>query len=85
MNDRARSSETNHADALTRAEIAGAPFFSAALLEDEVPYAATLRSTPTERFAANPINITAMMRVGGRQTKEALARAAAAVLRRSAP
>ncbi|HRE44332.1 MAG TPA: ParA family protein [Terricaulis sp.] len=85
VNDRARSSETNHADALTRAEIAGAPFFSAALLEDEVPYAATLRSTPTERFAANPINITAMMRVGGRQTKEALARAAAAVLRRSAP
>ena len=42
-----------------------------------------LRSTPMERFAANPINVTAMMRVGGRPAKEALAQAAASILRRS--
>lgn len=85
VNDRTRSGETGDADALTRAEIAGAPFFGAALLPEEVPYAAVLKSTPTERFAANPINITALMRVGGRPAKEALTRAAAAILRRSAP
>jgi chromosome partitioning protein len=85
VNDRTRSSETGDADALTRAEIAEAPFFGSALLPEEVPYSAVLRSTPTERFAANPINVTAMMRVGGRPAKEALTRAAAAILRRSAP
>ncbi len=85
VNDRTRSSETGDADALTRAEIAGAPFFSGALLPEEVPYSAVLKSAPSDRFAANPINVTAMMRVGGRPAKEALARAAAAILRRSAP
>jgi len=82
VNDRTRSGETGDADALTRAEIAGAPFFSGALLPEEVPYSAVLRSAPSDRFAANPINVTAMMRVGGRPAKEALARAAAAILRR---
>lgn len=85
VNDRTRSGETGDADALTRAEIHNAPFFGQALLPDEVPYSAVLRSTPTERFAANPINVTAMMRVGGRPAKEALARAAAAILRRAGP
>jgi chromosome partitioning protein len=85
VNDRARSGESRDADTLTRAEIGGAPFFGAALVPDEIPYAAALRSAPTERFAANPINVTAMMRVGGRPAKEALARAAAAILRRAAP
>ena len=85
VNDRTRSSETGDADALTRAEIAGAPFFSGALLPEEVPYSAVLKSAPSDRFAANPINVTAMMRVGGRPAKEALPRAAAAILRRSAP
>ena len=83
VNDRTRSGETGDADTLTRSEIQNAPFFGAALLPDEVPYSAVLRSTPTERFAANPINVTAMMRVGGRPAKEALARAAAAILRRA--
>jgi hypothetical protein len=41
-------------------------------LPDEVPYSAVLRSAPTERFATNPINVTAMMRVGGRPAKESL-------------
>ena len=85
VNDRTRSGETGDADALTRAEINNAPFFGSTLLPDEVPYSAVLRSTPTDRFAANPINVTAMMRVGGRPAKESLARAAAAILRRAAP
>ena len=85
VNDRTRSGETGDADALTRAEISGAPFFGTALLPEEVPYSAVLKSAPSERFAANPINVTAMMRVGGRPAKEALARAAAAILRRSTP
>ncbi|MGD9979899.1 MAG: AAA family ATPase [Hyphomonadaceae bacterium] len=85
VNDRTRSGETGDADTLTRAEIQNAPFFGGALLPDEVPYSAVLRSAPTDRFAANPINVTAMMRVGGRPAKEALTRAAAAILRRAAP
>jgi chromosome partitioning protein len=85
VNDRTRSGETGDADTLTRNEIAAAPFFGSALLQDEVPYSAVLRSAPSERIAANPINVTAMMRVGGRPAKESLARAAAAILRRAAP
>jgi len=84
VNDRTRSSETGDADALTRNEIQAAPFFGAALLPEEVPYSAVLRSAPTERIAANPINVTALMRVGGRPAKEALTRAAASILKRSA-
>jgi chromosome partitioning protein len=83
VNDRTRSGETGDADALTRNEISGAAFFSGALLSEEIPYSAVLRSAPTERFAANPINVTAMMRVGGRPAKEALTRAAAAILKRA--
>jgi chromosome partitioning protein len=83
VNDRTRSGEIGDPDAITRNEIAAAPFFGAALLEEEIPYSAVLRSAPTERIAANPINVTAMMRVGGRPAKEALTRAAAAILRRS--
>lgn len=83
VNDRTRSGETGDADALTRAEIQNAAFFHSALLPVEIPYSAVLRSAPMERFAANPINVTAMMRVGGRPAKEALAGAAAAVLRRA--
>lgn len=84
VNDRTRSGETGDADALTRAEIANAPFFTSALVPVEIPYSAVLRSAPMERFAANPINVTAMMRVGGRPAKEALTRAAAAILHRAA-
>ena len=83
VNDRTRSGETGDADTLTRNEIASAPFFGSALLADEVPYSAVLKSAPTDRIAANPINVTAMMRVGGRPAKESLARAAAAILKRA--
>lgn len=83
VNDRTRSGETSDADTLTRNEISGAPFFGSALLPDEVPYSAVLKSAPSDRLAANPINVTAMMRVGGRPAKESLTRAAAAILRRA--
>lgn len=83
VNDRTRSGETGDADALTRGEISAAPFFSGALLVEEIPYSAVLKSAPSDRLAANPINVTAMMRVGGRPAKEALTNAAAAILRRA--
>lgn len=83
VNDRTRSSETGDADALTRNEISAAPFFGSALLPFEIPYSAVLKSAPMDRFAANPINVTAMMRVGGRPAKEALTLAAAAILQRA--
>jgi chromosome partitioning protein len=85
VKDRTKSSESGDADAITRAEIGNAPFFGSALLPVEIPYSAVLKSAPTDRFAANPINVTAMMRVGGRATKEALTQAAAAILQRAAP
>ncbi|MGE0595456.1 MAG: AAA family ATPase [Hyphomonadaceae bacterium] len=84
VSDRTRTQDAD-ADAITRGEIEAAPFFGSALLTEEIPYAGALRSAPTDRFAANPINVTAMMRVGGRSVKERLAHAAAAVLRRAAP
>ena len=84
VNDRTRAQTPDTADALTRAEIAAAPFFGAALLPEEVPYAGALRAVPSEKIAVNPINVTAMMRMGSRPVKEALVRTAAAVLRRSA-
>jgi chromosome partitioning protein len=83
VNDRTRSGETGDADTLTRSEIGAAPFFGQALLEDEIPYTAVLKSVPTDRVVANPINVTALMRVGGRPAKEALTRAAASILRRA--
>jgi chromosome partitioning protein len=84
VNDRTRAQTPDTADALTRAEIAAAPFFGSALLPEEVPYSGALRAVPSEKITVNPINVTAMMRMGSRPVKEALVRAAAAVLRRSA-
>ncbi|MES1203553.1 MAG: AAA family ATPase [Pseudomonadota bacterium] len=83
VNDRTKSDVNGDPDALTRLEISRAPFFGAALLEDAVPYSGALRATPADRYAPNPINVSAMMRVGARPVKEALARTAAAVLRRA--
>ncbi|HWA01504.1 MAG TPA: AAA family ATPase [Caulobacterales bacterium] len=85
VNDRTRAESGGDPDAMTRAEISQAPFFGAALLEEAVPYSGALRSTPADRYAANPINVTAIMRVGGRQVKEALARSAASILKRAGP
>jgi chromosome partitioning protein len=84
VNERTRLGDRGNADALMRTEIGEAPFFGAALLPVEAPFSVLLRSAPGERITANPINATAMMRVGGRAAKEALAQAAAAILRRAA-
>lgn len=83
VNDRTRAQTPDTADALTRAEIAAAPFFGSTLLPEEVPYSGALRAVPSEKIAVNPINVTAMLRMGSRPVKEALVRTAAAVLRRS--
>ncbi|GAM99248.1 chromosome (plasmid) partitioning protein ParA [alpha proteobacterium U9-1i] len=83
VNDRTRAQTPDTADALTRAEIIAAPFFGSALLPEEVPYSGALRAVPSERITVNPINNTAMVRMGSRPVKEALVRTAAAVLRRS--
>lgn len=84
VNDRTRAQTPDTADALTRAEITGAPFFGAALLPEEVPYSGALRAVPTDRVVTNPVNTTAMMRIGSRAVKESLVRTAAALLRRAA-
>jgi chromosome partitioning protein len=84
VNDRTRAQTPDTADALTRAEIAAAPFFGQALLPDEVPYSGALRAVPTDRVVVNPINTTAMMRMGSRAVKESLVRTAASLLRRAA-
>lgn len=83
VNDRTRSDAGTDADAMTRAEISAAPFYGASLLEESVPYAGSLKAPPSDRYAANPINVTAITRVGSRQVKESLARSAAAILRRA--
>jgi chromosome partitioning protein len=84
VNDRVRSRTNEDADAATRAEITAAPFFGAALLPGAIPYSGALKATPSDRYAVNPINVTAMVRVASREVKESLAQAAAAVLRRAA-
>ncbi len=84
VNDRTRAQTPDTADAMTRAEITSAPFFGAALLPEEVPYSGALRAVPTDRVVTNPVNTTAMMRIGSRSVKESLVRTAAALLRRAA-
>jgi chromosome partitioning protein len=70
-------------DAMTREQIANAPFFGAALLPVAVPFSTLLRSSPADRYAANPINTTAIMRFAQRSLKETLTDAAAAIFARA--
>jgi chromosome partitioning protein len=70
-------------DAHTRQEIAEAPFFGASLLPIAVPFTTVLRAPPADRYAANPINTTAIMRFSQRGLKETLTAAAAAILARA--
>ncbi|MGE3302682.1 MAG: AAA family ATPase [Hyphomonadaceae bacterium] len=70
-------------DALTREEIASAPFFGGALLPIAIPFTTMLRAMPGERFAPNPINTTAIMRFSQRALKETLTDAAALILARA--
>lgn len=83
VNDRVRSRTGEDADAMTRQEIAIAPFFGGAILSEAIPYSAALKATPTDKYAANPINVTAMMRVASREVKMQLVGAAASILRRA--
>jgi chromosome partitioning protein len=71
------------ADGDTRQEIASAPFFGQALLPIAVPFSTVLRAPPADRYAANPINTTAIMRFSQRGLKETLTAAAAGILARA--
>jgi cellulose biosynthesis protein BcsQ len=70
-------------DHITREEIAGAPFFGQALLPIAVPFSTMLRAPLADKYAANPINTTAIMRFSQRALKETLTAAAAAILTRA--
>jgi cellulose biosynthesis protein BcsQ len=83
VNDRTRSPLPGDVDALTRAEIAAAPFFSSTLIDTAIPYSGALRAAPMDRFVVNPINVTALMRERQRDVKDSLARAAASILKRA--
>lgn len=85
VNDRTRSPFPGDVDALTRAEIASAPFFGSTLIETAIPYSGALRAAPMDRFVVNPINVTALMRERQRDVKDSLARAAAEILKRAGP
>jgi chromosome partitioning protein len=83
VGDRPRSRAGFDVDQSTRAEIASAPFFGSTLLGDAIPYTTNLRTTPIDRYAANPINLTAMRLITQRSLKEALTSAASEIMRRA--
>jgi len=83
VGDRPRSRSGTDVDLATREEIASAPFFGAALLPEAIPYTTNLRTTPIDRYAANPINLTAMRLITQRSLKEQLTGAAAHIVRRA--
>lgn len=82
VGDRVRS-RLGDVDAQTRNDIALAPFFGQALVKHAIPYSGLLRATPDDRYAVNPINVTAVMRLASRGLKEALVGAAAEILGRA--
>lgn len=83
VGDRPRTRAGTDVDQATRAEIASAPFFGAALLPEAIPYTSNLRTTPVDRYAANPINLTAMRLITQRSLKEQLTGAASHIVRRA--
>lgn len=83
VGDRPRTRAGFDVDQSTREEIASAPFFGSTLLNDAIPYTTNLRTTPIDRYAANPINLTAMRLITQRSLKEALTGAAAEIMRRA--
>lgn len=83
IGDRQRLRSGGDPDALARQEIQQAPFFSSTLLPAAVPYSALLRAAPNERYAANPINLTALQRFAQRPLREALINVAQAILQRA--
>lgn len=83
VGDRPRTRQGFDVDQSTRDEIASAPFFGSSLLSDAIPYTTNLRTTPIDRYAANPINLTAMRLITQRSLKEALTGAAAEIMKRA--
>ena len=83
VGDRTRARVLGDVDAMTRSEIQAAPFFGSALLPHAIPYSGALRATPADRYAPNPINVTALMRERQRDVKDSLTAAAADILRRA--
>jgi chromosome partitioning protein len=83
IGDRPRTRAGIDVDQATRDEISGAPFFGSTLLGAAIPYTVLLRGTPADKYAVNPINVTAVMRLAQRGLKENLAAAAAEILRRA--
>lgn len=83
VRDRVRARAGDEADRMTREEIASAPFFGSTLLAEAIPYTGALKATPSDGYAPNPINLTAMMRLANRDVKMSLVAAAAAILDRA--
>jgi chromosome partitioning protein len=70
-------------DIHTRQEIESAPFFGSALLPMAIPFSVMLRAPLADRYAANPVNTTAIMRFSQRALKETLTSAVAAIFARA--
>lgn len=83
VGDRPRTRAGIDVDQVTREEIASAPFFGSTLVSSAIPYTVLLRGTPADKYAVNPINVTAVMRLAQRGLKESLTVAAAEILRRA--
>lgn len=83
VGDRLRLRMGGDVDAMVRQEILQAPFFGSALLDTSIPYSGLLRTVPSDRYAANPVNLTAVQRFAQRGLREALIKAAEGVLERA--
>lgn len=83
VGDRPRTRSGLDVDQMTREEISGAAFFGSTLLSTAIPYTVLLRGTPVDKYAVNPINVTAVMRLAQRGLKEALTQASAEILMRA--
>lgn len=83
VGDRPRARGGVDVDQVTREEIASAPFFGSTLIPQAIPWSILLRGTPADKYAVNPVNVTAVMRLAQRGLKEALTQAAGEILRRA--
>jgi chromosome partitioning protein len=83
LGDAPRTRSNLDVDQATRAEIETAPFFGSALLREAIPLTKSLRGTPVDKYAINPVMGTAIMRnFTPRGIKESLSGAAAEILKR---
>ena len=70
-------------DVHTRHEIEGAAFFGSTLVPHTIPFSTMLRAPLADRYAANPLNTTAIMRFAQRGLKETLTAAVASIFARA--